>query len=65
MSPAAGVPDLPDLDAGGIRLGIVASTWHETICDALLDGARKVAADAGVSSAAERPGASAGAKSGS
>ncbi|MCV7298910.1 6,7-dimethyl-8-ribityllumazine synthase [Mycobacterium barrassiae] len=48
MSPAAGVPDLPQLDAAGLRLAIVASTWHETICDALLDGARKVAADAGV-----------------
>ena len=43
MSPAAGVPDLPDLDASGIRLGIVASTWHETICDALLEGARRTA----------------------
>ena len=26
----------------------MASTWHEQICDALLDGARKVAADAGI-----------------
>lgn len=48
MSPAAGVPDLPDLDASDVRLGIVASTWHEQVCDALLDGARKVAAEAGV-----------------
>ncbi len=48
MSPAAGVPDLPQLDASGLTLAIVASTWHETICDALLDGARKVAADAGI-----------------
>ncbi|ANI39769.1 6,7-dimethyl-8-ribityllumazine synthase [Mycolicibacterium vaccae] len=48
MSPAHGVPDLPTLDAGDLTLGIVASTWHETICDALLDGARKVAADAGI-----------------
>ncbi|MCV7283187.1 6,7-dimethyl-8-ribityllumazine synthase [Mycolicibacterium flavescens] len=43
-----GVPDLPQLDASGLKLGIVASTWHETICDALLDGARRVAVDAGV-----------------
>ena len=43
-----GVPDLPALDGKDLKLGIVASTWHETICDALLDGARKVAADAGV-----------------
>ncbi|MBB2990481.1 6,7-dimethyl-8-ribityllumazine synthase [Mycolicibacterium iranicum] len=49
MSPAAGVPDLPTLDAKDLRLGIVASTWHETICDALLDGARKVAEQAGIS----------------
>jgi 6,7-dimethyl-8-ribityllumazine synthase len=48
VSPAAGVPDLPQLDASGFTLAIVASTWHETICDALLDGARKVAADAGI-----------------
>ncbi|MGV0792550.1 6,7-dimethyl-8-ribityllumazine synthase [Mycolicibacterium sp. XJ1819] len=48
MSPAAGVPDLPQLDASGVALAIVASTWHETICDALLEGARRVAADAGI-----------------
>ena len=44
----AGVPDLPPLHAGDVRLAIVASTWHETICDALLEGARKVAEQAGV-----------------
>jgi 6,7-dimethyl-8-ribityllumazine synthase len=48
MSPAHGVPDLPDIDAKDISLGIVASTWHETICDALLEGARTVAAEAGI-----------------
>ena len=48
MSPAAGVPDLPVLDAADVRLAIVASTWHTRICDALLAGARKVAADAGI-----------------
>ncbi|MEV3904340.1 6,7-dimethyl-8-ribityllumazine synthase [Mycobacterium sp. NPDC050551] len=48
MSPAAGVPDLPKLDASDITLAIVASTWHQQICDALLDGARKVAAEAGI-----------------
>jgi 6,7-dimethyl-8-ribityllumazine synthase len=42
------VPDLPVLDASDIRLAIVASTWHAEICDALLDSARKVAANAGV-----------------
>ncbi|MCV7380097.1 6,7-dimethyl-8-ribityllumazine synthase [Mycobacterium alsense] len=48
MSPAAGVPDVPPLDASGLRLAIVASTWHSEICDALLDGARKVAAESGI-----------------
>lgn len=43
-----GVPDLPHLDASELSLAIVASTWHETICDALLEGARRVAVDAGV-----------------
>lgn len=43
-----GVPDMPALDASGVRLAIVASTWHARICDALLAGARRVAADAGV-----------------
>lgn len=48
MSGGAGVPELPVLDASGIKLAIVASTWHTRICDALLDGARAVAADAGL-----------------
>lgn len=39
---------MPQLDASGLKLAVVASTWHTTICDALLDGALKVAADAGV-----------------
>jgi 6,7-dimethyl-8-ribityllumazine synthase len=48
LSPARGVPDMPVLDASGIRLAIVASTWHQKICDALLDSAQRLAADAGV-----------------
>src|SRR5690625_1558911 len=48
MSGGAGVPDLPELDAAGLRLAIVASTWHTTICDALLAGATTVAARAGI-----------------
>lgn len=48
MSPAHGVPDMPVLDASGVRLAIVASTWHQKICDALLDSAQRVAEDAGV-----------------
>ena len=48
MSPAAGIPELPQLDGSDLSLAIVASTWHQTICDALLDGARKVATEAGI-----------------
>jgi 6,7-dimethyl-8-ribityllumazine synthase len=48
LSGGAGVPDLPKVDAAGLKLAIVASTWHETICDALLEGARKIAVDAGI-----------------
>ena len=44
----AGVPDMPALDASGIKLAIAASTWHTTICDALLDGARRVATASGI-----------------
>ncbi|GAB7150539.1 6,7-dimethyl-8-ribityllumazine synthase [Mycobacterium riyadhense] len=50
MSGGAGVPDFPVLDAAGLRVAIVASTWHTKICDALLDGALRVAADSGVDS---------------
>lgn len=45
---AHGVPDLPQVDASNVKLAIVASTWHTQICDALLDGARRVAKDAGI-----------------
>ncbi|KAA1248505.1 6,7-dimethyl-8-ribityllumazine synthase [Mycobacterium simiae] len=48
MSGGAGVPDIPALDASGVRLAIVASTWHAEICDALLAGARKVATESGI-----------------
>ena len=48
MSGGAGVPEMPPVDAAEVRLAIVASTWHTTICDALLDGARKFASSSGV-----------------
>lgn len=48
MSGGAGVPDMPVLDASGLKLAIVASTWHTTICDALLEGARRVSTAAGL-----------------
>jgi 6,7-dimethyl-8-ribityllumazine synthase len=48
MSGGAGVPDLPRIDASDVSLAIVASTWHEQICNALLDGALRVAKDSGI-----------------
>ena len=39
---------MPVLDASDIRLAIVASTWHQKVCDALLDSAQRVADEAGV-----------------
>jgi 6,7-dimethyl-8-ribityllumazine synthase len=50
MSGGAGVPDFPKMDASDVSLAIVASTWHSKICNALLDGARRVAEDSGVPS---------------
>ncbi len=50
MSGGAGVPDVPALDASGLSLAIVASTWHTKICDALLAGACKLAAESGIES---------------
>jgi 6,7-dimethyl-8-ribityllumazine synthase len=48
MSGGAGVPDIAALDASGLRLAIVASTWHKEICDALLSSACQIAAEWGV-----------------
>lgn len=36
------------MDASGLSLAIVASTWHAQICAALLDGACRVARDSGI-----------------
>jgi 6,7-dimethyl-8-ribityllumazine synthase len=44
----AGEPEVRAVDASDVRLGIVASTWHSKICDALLAGARKVATESGI-----------------
>mgnify|MGYP003513823492 FL=1 len=43
-----GIPEVPEMDASAVRLAIIASTWHATICEALLEGARRVADDCGV-----------------
>lgn len=45
---AGAIPDLPDIDASSVSLGIVVSTWHPRICDALLDGAVRAAKQLGV-----------------
>jgi 6,7-dimethyl-8-ribityllumazine synthase len=43
-----GIPSLKVGDASGVKLAIVASTWHDQICTALLEGALRVAGDAGI-----------------
>ncbi len=43
-----GEPDLAVLDAGELRLAVVAARWHTTISDSLLAGALRAAAAAGV-----------------
>jgi 6,7-dimethyl-8-ribityllumazine synthase len=48
MSGGAGVPEMPVVDASGLKLAIVASTWHTTICEALLVGARRTASASGI-----------------
>jgi 6,7-dimethyl-8-ribityllumazine synthase len=48
VSGGPGVPEVPAIDATGLRLGIVVSTWHGEICEALLAGARKVATESGI-----------------
>ena len=47
MSGGAGIPPVPTMDASALTLAIVTSTWHATICEALLDGARRGATDSG------------------
>ena len=42
-----GAPTLT-LDAGGLRVAVVAASWHRQVMDGLLDGARRGLADAGV-----------------
>lgn len=43
-----GEPTLDLHDAGEVKLAIVSSQWHETICQALLDGAVRAAHANGV-----------------
>ncbi len=41
------------VDGSGLRVVIVAASWHERVMDGLLDGARRGLADAGVSEVRE------------
>ena len=43
-----GAPTAPDLDASGLRVAVVAASWHTVVMDGLLDGARRACAAAGV-----------------
>ncbi|GAA1076073.1 6,7-dimethyl-8-ribityllumazine synthase [Tsukamurella spumae] len=44
----AGIPDITLDGAADLRLAIVASRWHDTVCTALLAGAVRTAEAAGV-----------------
>ena len=39
--------DLSAADTSGLRVAVIASSWHTVIMDGLLDGARRAAAEAG------------------
>lgn len=42
-----GAPETPILDAHGLRVAIVAASWHRTVMDGLLAGALRACAEAG------------------
>lgn len=44
----AGAPQVPELDARGLKLAIIAASWHEKVMDGLLDGALRAATQAGL-----------------
>jgi 6,7-dimethyl-8-ribityllumazine synthase len=43
-----GAPQLPVADAGGLRVAVVAASWHEQVMDGLLAGALRALDAAGV-----------------
>jgi len=45
----AGAPRTGGIDASGLTVVVVAGTWHETITDGLIAGARRVLDEAGAS----------------
>ncbi|MFK5635667.1 MULTISPECIES: 6,7-dimethyl-8-ribityllumazine synthase [unclassified Ornithinimicrobium] len=48
----AGAPTL-SVDAGGLRVAVVAASWHTEVMDGLLDGARRGLTEAGVTDVVE------------
>lgn len=44
----APAPTLTPEEAKGLKVAVVAASWHTQIMDGLLDGARRAAADAGI-----------------
>jgi 6,7-dimethyl-8-ribityllumazine synthase len=43
-----GAPELAPVDAGGLRLGVVATRWHGELVEQMLDRARAAAKECGV-----------------
>ncbi|MCT1366688.1 MULTISPECIES: 6,7-dimethyl-8-ribityllumazine synthase [Kocuria] len=41
--------ELKDLDAGDLRVAVVAASWHERVMNGLLDGASRALSEAGLS----------------
>jgi 6,7-dimethyl-8-ribityllumazine synthase len=48
-----GAPDVVVEGAQGLRVGVVAAQWHAEVADALLEGARRALAEAGVTDVVE------------
>jgi 6,7-dimethyl-8-ribityllumazine synthase len=48
-----GAPTLKVEGAAGLKVVVIASQWHATVMDGLLDGARRALGDAGISDAIE------------
>jgi 6,7-dimethyl-8-ribityllumazine synthase len=49
-----GAPPAAAVDgAAGLRVGVVAASWHQTVIDGLLAGARRALADSGVTDVCE------------
>ncbi|MET9021600.1 6,7-dimethyl-8-ribityllumazine synthase [Actinopolymorpha sp. NPDC004070] len=45
----SGAPGATRIDGAGLRVGVVAASWHEEVMGGLLDGALRALAEAGVS----------------